>query len=91
MLQYFENIRETTNAKAKANALLELYNRKTRTLSIANALGDARVRGGTGVGIILNLGDQLVQNYMLVEKVKHVFYENEHRMDLTLRGGDFIA
>jgi hypothetical protein len=28
---------------------------------------------------------------MMVEKVKHTFKNNEHFMDLTLRGGDFVA
>lgn len=91
VLQYFETIEETTNGKVKADALLSLYNRKTRNLTIKNAFGDVRVRGGSSIIINLNLGDVIVQNYMIVEKVKHTFKNNEHFMDLTLRGGDFIA
>lgn len=91
VLQYFETIEETTNGKVKANTLLSLYNRKTRNLTIKNAFGDVRVRGGSSIIINLNLGDVIVQNYMIVEKVKHTFKNNEHFMDLTLRGGDFIA
>jgi len=91
LLQYFETIEETTNGKVKADALLSLYNRKTRNLTIKNAFGDVRVRGGSSIIINLNLGDVIVQNYMIVEKVKHTFKNNEHFMDLTLRGGDFIA
>lgn len=91
VLQYFETIEETTNGKVKADALLSLYNRKTRNLTIKNAFGDVRVRGGSSIIINLNLGDVIVQNYMIVEKVKHTFKNNEHFMNLTLRGGDFIA
>lgn len=91
VLQYFETIEETTNGKVKADALLSLYNRKTRNLTIKNAFGDVRVRGGSSIIINLNLGDVIVQNYMIVEKTKHTFKNNEHFMDLTLKGGDFIA
>jgi len=91
VLQFFETIEETTNGKVKADSLLALYNKKTRNLSVKNVLGDVRVRGGSSVVVMLNLGDVNVQNYMIVESVKHNFNNNEHLMDLTLRGGDFIA
>lgn len=89
VLQFFDTIDENTNGRAKAEALLKLYNQKTRSLSINKAMGDMRVRGGTSVIVSLNLGDLKVQNYMLVEKVTHIFKDNEHFMDLTLRGGVF--
>jgi hypothetical protein len=91
VLQYYESIDENTNGKAKANALLSLYNHKTRNLSVSNAIGDIRVRGGSIIGVKLELGDVNVNNYMLVESVKHTFNSNQHLMDLTLRGGEFIA
>lgn len=91
VLQYYETIDEKTDGKAKADALLSLYNHKTRNLSISNALGDIRVRGGSIIGADLELGDINLKNYMLVESVKHTFNCNQHLMNLTLRGGDFIA
>ncbi|OPX43832.1 phage late control protein Gpd [Ruminiclostridium hungatei] len=91
VLQYFETINEKTNGKAKADALLSLYNQKTRNLSVSGALGDIRVRGGSSVGVELDLGDINLKNYMLVESVKHTFKVNEHFMDMTLRGGGTIA
>lgn len=91
VLQYFETIDEKVNGKAKAEALLKLYNQKTRNLTISNAFGDTRVRAGSVVAVKLNFDDVVLQNYMLVEKVKHSFAENQHIMDLTLRGGEFIA
>ena len=91
VLQYFEEIEETTNGKVKADTLLSLYNKKTRSITLKNVLGDISVRAGASVIIKLNLGDVKVQNYMIVEKAKHSFKNGEHFMDLTLKGGDFSA
>lgn len=91
VLQYFDTLKEGENGKAKADALLSLYNKKTRNLTIQNAIGDTRVRAGSMVIVQLNLGDVNVNNLMLVEKCKHNFKHEEHFMDLTLRGGEFIA
>lgn len=91
VLQYFDTLQKGENGQTKADALLELYNKKTRNLKINNAIGDTRVRAGSMVVINLNLGDMNVKNFMLVEKVKHTFKENEHWMNLTLRGGEFVA
>lgn len=89
VLQYFENIDSKVNGKAKADALLQLYNGKTRNLTINNAFGDVKVRAGSSLPIKLNLGDVNVQNFMLVEKVQHTFKNDEHMMNMTLRGGGF--
>lgn len=91
VLQYFDTLKEGENGQAKADALLSLYNKKTRSLKITKAIGDIRVRAGCMVVVSLSLVDTKVQNFMLVEKCKHMFNENEHWMDLTLRGGEFIA
>lgn len=91
VLQFFEKLQKGENGKAKADALLELYNAKTRSLTISNAIGDTRVRAGCMVVVQLDLGDMKVQNLMLVEKCKHTFKNDEHFMDLTLRGGEFVA
>lgn len=85
VLQYFETIDENTNGQAKADALLKLYNQKTRKLQIKNAIGDTRVRGGSLVIVNIDLGDIKLQKFMLVEKVKHTFKNNEHFMDLDLK------
>ena len=91
VLQYFDTLQKGENGQAKADALLKLYNSKTRNLKIVNALGDTRVRAGSMVVVNLALGDMNIKNFMLVEKVKHTFKLDEHFMDLTLRGGEFIA
>ena len=68
VLQYFEKLDEKiTDAKAteKVESLLKLYNHKRRTFSMENIFGDIRVRGGSSMMIQLNVGDIIVQNYML--------------------------
>lgn len=91
VLQYYEKLNDATNAKTMADALLKLYNTKTRTLSIKNALGDVRVRAGTMLVVMLGLGDINLSNYLLVEQVKHSFNNGQHLMELKLRGGNFVA
>lgn len=85
-LRYFEEVDNPTSAQNKANALLNLYNKKTRELTIDGAFGDVTVRGGTLIPVKLNLGDINVNNYMLVEKVTHKFNKDHYTMDLTLEG-----
>lgn len=85
-LRYFEEVDNPTSAQNKANALLNLYNKKTRELTIDGAFGDVTVRGGTLIPVKLNLGDISVNNYMLVEKVTHKFNKDHYTMDLTLEG-----
>lgn len=87
VLQMFDTIKDGENGKQKADALLKLHNNKTRELSIHNAIGNLKVRAGSLVIVILNLGDMKVGNMMLVEKCRHDFKGNEHFMSLTLRGG----
>lgn len=91
VIQYTDKLDEGENGKVKADALLALYNRKSRKLHINKVFGDIRVRGGSTLGVQMNLGDLLVANFMMVEKVKHTFFESDHRMDLHLIGGDFVA
>jgi len=91
VLQYYEEIQTQTGAQAKADALLKLYDQKTRKLTVQNALGDVRVRAGCAVVVSLDLGDVIANNYMVVNKVTHTFKDNEHRMELDLIGGEFIA
>lgn len=91
VLQHYDTLQEGENGQSKADALLSLYNKKTRKLTIQNALGDCRVRAGSMLPVIMDLGDVKLQNLMLVEKCRHLYKEGEHWMDLTLRGGEFVA
>ena len=91
LLQYTDSVELSTSGAAKAEALLKLYNSLTRTLSVSNALGDIRVRGGSSVIVKLGLGDINVQSYLMVESVTHNFTNGQHLMDLKLRGGQFVS
>lgn len=91
VLQYFEEIQTATGAPAKAEALLAHYDRKTRKLTVKNAFGRPDIRAGSAVMVSLNLGDIIANQYLMAEKVVHTFKGEEHFMDLTLIGGDFVA
>ena len=85
-LRYFEEVPNKTIAQNKANTLLKMYNRKTRELKITGAFGSPEVRGGTLIPVRLNLGDIVTNNFMLVNKVTHIFENDHYTMDLTLEG-----
>ena len=40
ILQYFDTLQDGENGQAKADALLKLYNKATKTLTIKDACGD---------------------------------------------------
>ena len=87
VLQYFEKANQTTGLNAKTDALLGLYNKKTRKLVLKGVFGDLRVRAGCMVPVLLNLGDIVTQQFFICEKVTHTFSENRDSM----RGSDFIV
>ena len=82
VLQYFESLQSPIGAAEKADALLKLYDQKTRHLTVKNAFGDTRVRAGSAVMVSLDLGDIIANTFLMVEKVTHNFKEGTHFMDL---------
>lgn len=86
VLQYYDKVNKPEDAKNKAAKLLEWYNRKSKSLSIKNALGDIRIRSGSSFFVKLDIAETQVQKLMIAEKVKHTFKNDEHLMDITLRG-----
>lgn len=86
-LQYFDIVDEETDGKTKAKTLLKAYNKVNRSLNIKNVLGDIRVRAGSLVFCNLHLGDMVLKQFMLVDKVVHNFSHNAHFMDLSVKGG----
>lgn len=90
VLQFYDTLQKGENGQAKVEQLLKYYNRKTRNLTVKKAIGSTKVRGGSYIVAVLDLGDMKVSNYMLVEKVVHKFAAGEHFMDLTLTGGEFV-
>lgn len=92
-LQYFESINkeEKDSAQSKANALLSLYNSKTKRLTIPNVIGDLRVRAGSMVMIQLQVGNEKINHWMVVDSCTHTFNENEHFMTLKVIGGGYVG
>lgn len=91
VLQYSDKLNSNANAKALADALLKLYDTKTRSLKLSNVLGDKRVRAGSLLVVMLSLGDINLSQYLMVEQVKHSFNNEQHLMELRLRGGTFVS
>ena len=95
ILQHYDNVNDVTPQvlRERGKVLLESLNRKTRRLRLEGCFGDIRVRGGSSVAINMGLGDLLVRNFMVVERVKHTFSNGSHLMDLVVVGarGEFVA
>lgn len=88
VLQYFEAMSNGGNTKVNADALLKMYNKVSRSLTIRGQKGDVRCRAGFGVYLDVYLGDLPGKQHMLVEKAVHTFKHDEHTMDLTLIGAE---
>lgn len=86
LLQYYEEVKIKSIGQNKANALLKLYGSKTRELKIDKAFGSIKVRAGSLLVVKLNLGDTVISNFLLVDKVTHNFENDNYTMDLTLNG-----
>lgn len=88
VLQYYEKLQKNIqNPQERANQMLKFYNVVRRKLFIKNAAGDIRVRAGSMIYVRLNLGDVELAQKVLVTKVIHTFSNQQHEMDLTLKGG----
>lgn len=70
--------------KKKAEGLLSILNREERKLTLKGALGNVNVRGGSLIGVKLNLGDMELFSWMLVESVTHFFDKGVHSMDIKV-------
>lgn len=91
ILQYFDTVDEKENGQSKAASLLNLHNKRTRTLTIKGVLGNVDVRGGSYLMVKLYIGDETINDVMMVEAVTHTFTNDIHMMDLTLTGKGFTS
>ena len=83
LLQYFEVLDKNynpTQAKAKADALLQLYNKEVETLELP-CLGDARIRAGSS--FYGQIEDIALNRRLIVKSVTHEFIP-VHTMDLEV-------
>lgn len=90
ILRHVSRLEEEMDGPEQAEALMVHYGRETRRLRVTDAVGDRRVRGGSVVPTELYLGDIVVGEMLMVERVVHRFREGGHWMDLTLVGGGFV-
>lgn len=99
LLQTSETLGDDENGDTKATEMLSQSNRKKATLSISNAFGDIRVRGGSIVHVeidtFVDMGFSYSQGkttnmWMTVKEVTHNFDSGIHTMDLDLVGGSLV-
>ena len=89
ILQYYAETSNKENIKEKSGMLLELLNRKERSLDIKGTRGNWNVRGGSLVPVVFeNIGDISVNSMMLVDKVTHKIKNGHHFMDLKVFNKD---
>lgn len=84
LLQLYQTVDGDVNdaqMRAQAKAMLNYYNRITRTLSVTS-LGVVGLRAGMMVFMkISGFGDIRLNQYVLLEKVTHTFANDLHTMD----------
>ncbi len=86
ILQLSESLDKGVDGQKIAETYLSLYNRPEKRLTIKDAFGDIRVRAGCLIPVFLDIKDQQLKNYLLVESVTHNIDKGVHTMNLTLRG-----
>ena len=90
-LQYYAETSTKQQIEDRAKVMLELLNRKHRSLTIKNVVGNFSVRGGSLIPVHLPmLGDINVNSLMLVDKVTHYIEDNAHFMDLVVFNKDIM-
>ena len=88
VLQLTESVnpQKAMNFGQLADSKLKMHDRVKRTLTVKNAFGDLRVRGGSMLYVNLLLGDVTLTKRIIVESVKHTIVQGHHTMDLTVKG-----
>ena len=72
------------NPQDHAKKLLEIYNKKSRDLTLQGVLGDVRARAGASPILYMHLGDMAAQQYAFITKARHTFENKFHTMDLDV-------
>lgn len=91
VLQFTKKLEEEEYPDIVGEELLNMYNEKTRNLSLNGVFGCVEARAGASVAVQMTLGDISVNTYMTIEKAVHNFEHGIYTMDLTLTGGNFVA
>lgn len=89
VLEYSVMTNNDEDIEKKASQILEVLNRKFRSLDIKQAIGNTKVRGGSVIPVqMMAIGDININSYMIVDKVQHTFYDDYHFMDLSVQNKD---
>lgn len=91
MLQLTEKANSSFSAVTVGTQLLKMFNSKTKTLKIKNAMGANEVVAGAVIVVNLDLGDMVISNNMVVDAVTHRIEDGLYSMDLELIGGEFVS
>ena len=97
LLRYYEDVKdETLTLEARAAAMFQVYNQKTRRLNIKGVFGDVRMRPGCLITCILDLGDFKLSKMMMISSATHNISSAHYSVDLvveggSIEGGQFIA
>lgn len=91
MLQLTVKANNSFRSSTVGQQMLSLYNSKTKTLKIKNAMGANEVVAGAVIMVNLDLGDMKLTNNMVVDSVTHRVEDGLYSMDLALIGGEFVS
>lgn len=88
-IMYFEKVttnRNEAQMQQLAQMLLVLKNKEAQTLKL-DAIGDTRVRAGSGIKV--ELAAENLNAWMVVDSVTHTFTSSQHTMSMNLRWGEW--
>lgn len=97
LLQSSGSVNKDENGDEKAKSMLDSKKNPSRSVGIAGAFGDIRVRGGTTLHVQLDMvdmgysiGTHTIDYWMMVESVTHKFDGGFHTMDLEVSSGVLV-
>lgn len=88
-IMHYEKVttdRNDAQMQQLAQMLLALKNKEAQTLKL-DAIGDTRVHGGSGVKV--ELEQEGISGWMIVDSVTHSFTSSQHTMSMQMRWGEW--
>ena len=88
-IMHYEKVttdRNDAQMQQLAQMLLALKNKEAQTLKL-DAIGDTRVHGGSGVKV--ELKQEGISGWMIVDSVTHSFTSSQHTMSMQMRWGEW--
>lgn len=91
VLEYTVVTNNDEDIENKASQLLEILNRKYRSLQIKDIIGNVEIRAGSLIPVrLMAIGDININSLMLVNSVTHRFMDDYHFMDLDVFNKDIM-